>query len=84
MIIDEYDGWLVIDVQKLKDAIAKLPPEYRKFKVIQKMTGIGRKQFDDYLSGKRCPNLINLKKLCIYSQISADDLLGLKKSDDPS
>jgi len=81
MITDEYDGWLVIDVQKLKDAITKLPPEYRKFKIIQKITGIGRKQFDDYLSGKRYPNLTNLKKLCLYAQISADELLGLKKTD---
>jgi hypothetical protein len=81
MIIDEYDGWLVIDIQKFKEAIAKLPPEYRKFKLIQKFTGVGRKQFLDYMNGKRLPNLLTLKKLCLYAQISSDELLGLKQSD---
>jgi len=82
MIIDDYDGWMTIDIEKLKDAIKKLPPEYRKFKLIQKFTGIGRKQFNDYLNGKRLPNLLTLKKLCLYAQISADELLGLRKSDE--
>lgn len=80
-IIDDSDGWLVIDVQKLKDAISKLPPEMQKLSAIKKGTGICTPQLSEYLSGKRHPDLKNFKKLCIYAQISADDLLCLKNID---
>ena len=82
-IIDKYDGWLVIDHEKLKDAIKRLPPNLRKFTTIRKALGMGAQQLSDYLHGKRHPNLLNFKKLCLYAQISADELLGLQKVDPP-
>jgi len=82
-IKDTYDGWLVIDHEKLKRAIAKLPVEYRKFSTIHKLLGFNRRQFTEYLEGHRYPSLLNFKKLCIYAQISADDLLGLERIDPP-
>jgi len=82
-IIDTYDGWLVINVDVLKEAIAKLPPHFRKYDTIAKETGLGKQQIADYLHGRRHPNLLNFKKLCLYAQISADSLLGLISVDDP-
>ena len=80
-IIDDYDGWIVISVDKLSEALQKMPPHYRKYDTICKTTGLGKQQVADYLKGRRHPNLLNFKKLCIYFQVSADDLLGLKYSE---
>ncbi|KKL79767.1 hypothetical protein LCGC14_2011470, partial [marine sediment metagenome] len=76
VIIDRFDGWLVIDHEALKAAFQKLPPHYRKYKTIRKELKIGPQQISDYLAGRRYPNLLNFKKLCLYVQISADELLG--------
>jgi len=76
-IVDKYDGWLVIDVDRLKDAISQLPPHLRKYATISQHTKLGKQQISDYLHGRRSPNLLNFKKLCIYAQVSADELLGL-------
>ena len=84
MIADRFDGWLVIDHEALKAAIRQLPPHYRKYKTIQETLKMGAQQLKDYLNGKRHPNLLNFKKLCLYAQISADVLLGLQKVENPS
>lgn len=81
-LVDKYDGWMVIDVNVLKDAIKKLPPHYRKYETISQETGLGKQQIADYLHGRRHPNLLNFKKLCLYAQISADTLLGLIASEE--
>ena len=83
-IIDDSDGWFVIDVQRLKDAISKLPPDMQKLATIKKHTGICTPQLSEYLSGKRYPDIKNFKKLCIYAQISADELLCLRNIDLPA
>jgi len=77
-IVDDYDGWMVIDNAKLRDALKKLPPHFRKYETICNVTGLGKQQVSDYLQGRRHPNLLNFKKLCLYFQLSADELLGLK------
>ncbi len=82
-IVDRFDGWLVIDYVALKAAFAKLPPHYRKYKTIRKELQINPQQLADYLKGKRYPNLLNFKKLCLYAQISADELLGLSLTEEP-
>ena len=76
-IVDRFDGWLVIDHEALKAAFTKLPPHYRKYKTIRKELQINPQQLADFLEGRRYPSLLNFKKLCLYLQISADDLLGL-------
>ncbi len=81
-IIDRFDGWLVIDHVALKEAFQKLPPHYRKYKTIRENLGINPQQLTDYFEGRRYPNLLNFKKLCLYMQISADTLLGLFLSKD--
>lgn len=81
-LIDKYDGWMVIDIALLKDAIAKLPPHYRKYKTIASETGLGKQQIADYLHERRHPNLLNFKKLCLYAQVSADVLLGLIQTEE--
>ncbi len=82
-IVDKFDGWLVIDHEALKAAFQKLPPHYRKYKTIRKELKIGPQQISDYLAGRRYPNLLNFKKLCLYVQISADELLGLSLIETP-
>ena len=77
-VVDRYDGWMVIDVALLKEAVQKLPPHYRKYETMSSETGLGKQQIADYLHGRRHPNLLNFKKLCLYVQISADKLLGLE------
>ena len=84
MIEDRFQGWLVIDHEALKAAFAKLPPYYRKYKTVREKLRMGPQQISDYLAGRRYPNLLNFKKLCLYVQISADDLLGLSSVKEPS
>lgn len=78
-IIDRFDGWMVLDVDKLKQFKSKLDPKYRSLKVISKYTGIAIPQLSSYFSGKRTPNLRNFKKLCLYLQAKSDDLMGLEE-----
>ena len=78
-IIDHFDGWLVIDHELLKAAFAKLSPHCRKYKTIRKELQINPQQLLDFLEGRRYPSLLNFKKLCLYVQISADELLGLEE-----
>lgn len=76
-IKDRFDGWLVINHERLREAIDNLPPYMRTYQAIKKATGIGPQQLSEYLKGARHPNLLNFKRLCIYASISADELLGL-------
>lgn len=80
-LVDKYDGWMVIDVALLRESINKLPPHFRKYETISSETGLGKQQIADYFHGRRHPNLLNFKKLCLYAQISADALLGLEQTD---
>jgi transcriptional regulator with XRE-family HTH domain len=79
---DRFLGWLVLSHDKLKEAIGKLPPQMRTYQAIHEATGIGPQQLSEYVSGKRLPSLINLKRLCLYVGISADELLGIEKIED--
>lgn len=81
-IVDKFDGWLVLDYEKLRATIRALPPQYRTYTAIKKATGIGPQQLSEYTKGKRFPNLLNFKRLCLYIGISADELLGLKSADE--
>ena len=81
-ISDKFDGWLVIDHELLKAAFAKLPTYWRKYKTIRKELQINPQQLSDYLEGRRHPNLLNFKKLCLYLQISANELLGLEETEE--
>lgn len=83
-ISDKFDGWLVIDHEVLKAAFAKLSPYWRKYKTIRKELQINPQQLSDYLEGRRHPNLLNFKKLCLYLQISANELLGLEETEENS
>jgi len=79
-ITDRFDGWLVINHERLREAFEQLPPHKRKFKTIRAEMNINPQQMNDFLEGKRAPSLLNFKKLCLYLQISADELLGLDSS----
>lgn len=81
-ISDKFDGWLVVDHELLKAAFTKLPPHWRKYKTIRKELQINPQQLSDYLEGRRHPNLLNFKKLCLYLQISANELLGLEETEE--
>ena len=83
MIEDRFQGWLVINHELLKAAFAKLPPHRRKYKAIRKELQINPQQLTDFLEGRRYPSLLNFKKLCLYVQISADELLGLSTIEEP-
>lgn len=82
-IIDIFQGWLVIDPDRLAEAIKNLPPERRTYKAIKEGTGINPQQLSEYIKGNRHPNLLNFKRLCLYVGISADELLGLKTESFP-
>lgn len=80
-IIEIYDiseGFWVFSAERLKTARESLSPEYRSLKIMSEHTGISIAQLSNYLNGKTEPNLMNLKKLCLYLQVPADFLLGLK------
>lgn len=46
---------------------------------IAKAVGISRPTLSQYLTGKIQPSLTTLSKLCNYLEISADDILEIKK-----
>lgn len=80
-ITDQFDGWIAFSADRLVAARTSLAPEYQSLKVISEHTGISVAQLSYYFNGKTVPNLINLKKLCLYLQVPADFLLGLKIKD---
>lgn len=77
-IIDITDGWHVLLVDRLNIARERLGEEYRSLTIMSKMLGVQEAQLCNYFNGKTAPNLKNLKKLCLYLQVPADYLLGLK------
>lgn len=77
-IYDISEGFWVFSVERLRTARESLAPEYRSLKVMSEHTGISKSQLSYYFNGKTEPSLMNLKKLCIYLQVPADFLLGLK------
>jgi hypothetical protein len=83
-IVDRFDGWLIIDHVALKEAFEKLSPYYRKYSTIRQELEINPQQLTDYLEGRRCPSLLNFKKLCLYAQISANVLLGIEDAPETS
>jgi len=77
-IEDEFGGWKVICTDRMRIARETLAEEYRPFKKMAKLTGMTEAQLSMYFSGRKMPNLKNLKKLALYLQVPADYLLGLK------
>ena len=77
-IEDEFAGWKVICTSRMSAARETLAEEYRSLKKMAELTGMTEAQLSMYFSGKRMPNLKNLKKLALYLQVPADYLLGLK------
>jgi transcriptional regulator with XRE-family HTH domain len=77
-ISDLFDGWCVISVDRLNLARERLGKEYQSFVVMSKILDINESQLCNYFKGKTMPNLKNLKKLCLYLQVPADYLMGLK------
>jgi predicted metallopeptidase len=84
IIRDRFGGWLVINHELLKEAFHKLPLYDRKYKTIRRELQLNPQQLSDYLEGRRHPNLLNFKKLCLYLQISANELLGLEETKEKS
>ena len=81
-IIDKFDGWLIINHERLKEAIKALPPKKRTYQAIKEKTGINPQQLSEYLIVTRHQILLNFKRLCLYTGISADELLGIGIVDD--
>ena len=77
-IVDIFDGWKVFCAERLKAAKETLPKEYQTLSKINAITGISIPQLSKYFNGREVPHLKNLKKLCIYFNVPADFLLGLK------
>lgn len=76
-IVDQFDGWMVLNVDVLKDARAGLPKDKQSLKYISQCTDIPVAQLSVYFSGKRFPSLKNFKKLCLFLQILPNDALGV-------
>jgi transcriptional regulator with XRE-family HTH domain len=77
-IIDVFDGWKSFCADRLTVARNTLPEESRPLKKISEVTGISIPQLSNYFRGREIPHLKNFKKLCLYLQVPADFLLGLK------
>lgn len=77
-IYDEFDGWKILCSDRLNEARKRLPKEFQSLAKMGKLVDISTTQLSGYFTGKSIPNLKNLKKICIYLQIPADYLLGLK------
>ena len=76
-VIDAFDGWMVIDVDILKDAFQKLPRERSTLEHVSQQIGINKATLSGYLNGKKHPNLKNFKKLCLFFHLDPRELLGL-------
>lgn len=76
-LIDAFDGWMVIDIDILKDAMDCLPEGCRTLSYIEQQTNINKATMSAYLNGRKFPNLKNFKKLCIFFAIDPKILLGL-------
>lgn len=46
---------------------------------IAKAIGVSKPTLSQYISGKVQPSLVTLSRLCNYLEISADDILEIKK-----
>lgn len=77
-IVDILDGYTVLCAERLRAARNSLPQELQSLTKIHEITGISIPQLSNYFAGKDIPHLKNFKKLCLYLQVPADYLLGLR------
>lgn len=77
-IVDKFDGWKVFDNELLKERRMQMRPPYQKKKIMAKILDIDLNLIKSYEDLKRFPSLSTFKKLCLYLQVSADELLGIE------
>lgn len=77
-IIDKFDGWKIFDNELLKERRMQMRSPYSKKKTMAKILDIDLNLIKSYEDLKRFPSLSTFKKLCLYLQISADELLGIE------
>jgi DNA-binding XRE family transcriptional regulator len=76
-IKDKFDGWKVIDNELLKERRKQMIKPFNTKKKMAQEIKIHRNRIKQYEDLKKYPSLKTFKKLCLYLQLSADDLLGL-------
>lgn len=81
-VFDKFDGWKVIDNELLQERRKQMKPPFDTKKRMAKELGIDPNLIREYEKGIRFPSMSTFKKLCLYLQLSADELLGLKIVDD--
>jgi len=83
-IKDKFDGWKVLDNEKLKERRQQMKPPYNIKRRMAKELGIDPNLLKKYEELQIFPSLDTFKKLCLFLQLSADELLGLEIIDDDS
>lgn len=80
-IRDKFDGWKIIDNELLKERRMQMKPPFHKKKVMAERLRMDPNFIKKYEDLEKLPSLSTFKKLCLYLQLSADELLGLEKID---
>lgn len=78
-IKDRFDGWKLLDNELLKERRMQMKPPFHKKKVMAKSLHRDPNLIKKYEDGTKIPSLSTFKKICLYLQKSADELLGLEE-----
>lgn len=81
-LIDRFDGWKVLDGRLLKRLRSPSPQKKIPLKKVARDLGKSLCQLSAYENEKSIPTLKTLKEICLYYQVSADLLLGLRWIDE--
>ena len=81
-LIDKFDGWKVFDGQLLKKLRKPSPSKKIPLKEVSKVLKRSVVQLSAYEREASLPSLETFKAICLFYQIDANVLLGLRWVDD--
>ena len=81
-LVDKFDGWKVFDGEMVRRLRAPDPQKKLPLKKVAQDLGKSVCQLSAYENGKSMPSLVMFKQMCLYFQVDANVLLGLRWVDD--
>ena len=81
-LIDRFDGWKVLDGKLLQKLRVPTPQKKIALKTVSKVLKKSVGQISQYENETSLPSLETFKKICLYYQIDANVLLGLRWVDE--
>jgi len=76
---DKFDAWMVIDCDLLRERREQMKPPFNIKRKMAEVLDIDENLIKAYEDGAKYPSLKTFKKLCLYLQLSSDELLGLEE-----